>query len=239
MGFETALEKTRWEDLNFLNEDRLRHITKNAIKSSFKKIDELERKGYGVSTFNKRFMNEVGKDVDDALSRVDNQNLNKLRSTASYVKNHLQSLESSVAGMQEIDKLNLRTIARLGGNEDPTIKRTVRKRNTNPTQGYTVDGTFFSRERLKEFWKIMDRLKESNKMETHGGSDYIINDIATKVFIDKEDGFIKEDGSIDYEKVLDRVEERYSEIQEEQRRREEEYEEKFEKIKSKAKYSST
>lgn len=212
---KTKLEKLSFDEINKMNEKDLRDVTRKGIKASYNRLSQLKKNGYKESQYNKVFKDVIGKGEKSALKKLKKQSFSELKSTASYLKRHLESDQSSVAGMHRIEKDKIRLLNKLAGNENANIKMVK--------GGYKTGGSFIGREELSEFWEIVRKVNEDHSLELlKGGSGDGVNLVQDYVFNKK---------ITSPSEILKMLHEKYREEQQERIRLEMEREEELEKIK--------
>lgn len=220
----TKLEKMSWEDLNKLSKSELKKVVASGIKASYDRMDKLKKAGYEESDYNRVFKNYMGKGVKTALKKLDRMNLNQLRDRAGFVKTHLNSNESSLAGKARQDIATLNLLHRLMTGSDDK-KASIKRVRENKESGYRMKGRFYSRKELSEFWKIIRRVDENNALQVlKGGSDEGVREVHNLVF-DK--------GLKDPTEILEELGRLKAKYEEEDARKAEEAERRLEEIRAK------
>ena len=216
---KTKLEKLSYSEISKLPKSELKSTVKRGLKASFNRIDRLVEKGYGISDYNRTFMSVVGKDYGSAVDDM-GDTVNELRSTASYLKRHLESDNSSVAGMRRKEVNSLKTITKLAGDDNPSIKRVK--------GGYRMNGSLITQNDISEFWEIVRKVDEDHTMQTlKEGSGEGVAKVAEMVFDMKEKNPIV---------ILQTLKDQYKSEQEERYREEEERERRLEEVRKQRRF---
>lgn len=220
-------------DINNMNETQVKQELKKLIRSSYRKMETLRKRGYEDYQWNKdyrgfmqkKFGVKTGKAM---IKRVDDLNFNQARGILAYNQRHLRGYESSITGVRKMEKESLELIARLKGEDDWTIRRNRKDQYIFSTPD---EKRVITRDELSKFWKVVHNVSgPDNKLALSfkGGSE---EGVATVY-----DYFFKQ--NMNTGEIFDMVEKKYNELREEEERRREAMEAELERIRSKKKFSN-
>ena len=220
-------------DINNMNETQVKQELKKLIRSSYRKMETLRKRGYEDYQWNKDyrgFMQEkfgvkTGKAM---LKRVDDLSFNQARGLLAYNERHLRGYESSITGVRKMEKESLELIGKLSGSEDDWNIQRKRSGDYEVTHDGTTEK--ITPQELSDFWKMVRKVDEDHSLQTlKGGS-------GEGVPLVYEYYFQQKDKSIT--SIMAKVNKVYTDEQLEAARKAEEREAELERIRGKKKFTN-
>lgn len=182
----TKLTRMSDDELSALKSDKaaLDKLIRQSIDVSYRRLDKIKSSWIGrnepmSSEYNKMFTTTMGATKKKAIDRYETklsglsekEQLAEMHSVAAYLKRHLSSELSSVKGIEELKKSQLKGITEALG-----TKGEIDRVDTRGKHGYRIGGTFYSDAKLTKFWDTFHKSMEESHA-TKGDSNTLLQEI--------------------------------------------------------------
>lgn len=181
MGRKTKLESISFKELNGTGMADMAKMLKNALKSTYMKMDALHYRGYEESDYNANYRDMMGQTRAEAQRKVDklvkDHDFAELKRLAYYTKRHMKAEESTVKGVEEAEKRGFILLEKISKGLKPTdkLKYTLTRERQGKGTVYETEGfrlktdktdMFLTHQQLVEIWKTIRKVDELQSLRT-------------------------------------------------------------------------